>query len=751
MEIKDILTKMTLEEKAGICSGKDYWHLKGLERFGIESIMVSDGPHGLRKQKDEEDHLGINESIETVCFPTACSTACSFDRDLLRQMGEALGDECQAEGVSVLLGPAVNIKRSPLCGRNFEYFSEDPYLTGELAKQFILGVQSKHVGTSLKHFAANNQEYRRMTCSSEIDERTLREIYLTAFEIAVKEAKPWTVMCSYNRLNGIYASENTMLLTDILRKEWGFDGYVVSDWGAVNDRVKALKAGLDLEMPASDGTTDREIVDAVKNGSLEETVLDTAVERILKKSLKYLVNHTEGVLESRKHHMLAKKIAIESAVLLKNENRILPLSKKAKVAFIGLFAKEPRFQGGGSSHINADRVSAALEAAPHPVMYAQGYQLEDRPDEELLREALEVAKKADVAVIFAGLPDSFESECYDRSHMRLPHNQNQLISSVADIQPNTVVVLHNGSPVELPWEKKVCGILEMYLGGQAVGEASCALLFGDANPCGKLAETFPLRIEDNPSYLYFPGDGKKAEYREGIFVGYRYYDTKNLSVRYPFGFGLSYTTFEYESIELSADDIRDTDTLMVWITLKNTGTITGKEIIQLYVSDKTGAAVRPKKELKNFVKVELSPGERKKVAMRLTKRAFAWYSSELMDWYAAAGEYEISVGSSSQDIYLRKNVKINCTQNLPWNIDENTVIGDIMKNVKTANLFNKYYQKVVSSFTRPHCDNTQGAITQKMIIQQVDNLPLRAMRSFCSLTSQEIKSIVNQLNWCLRG
>ena len=623
-DVKAIIREMTLEEKAGMCSGKDFWHLKGVERLGIPEVMVSDGPHGLRKQAEEADHLGLNESIKAVCFPTACATACSFDRDLLEEMGERIGDECQAEDLSVILGPAVNIKRSPLCGRNFEYFSEDPYLASQMAAAHIKGVQSKNVGTSIKHFAANNQEHRRMSCSSEIDERTLREIYLAAFETAIKEAKPDTVMCSYNRINGEFASENHWLLTEVLRDQWGFEGYVMSDWGAVNDRVKGLKAGLELEMPGSGGNTDKEIVEAVKSGELEEAVLDRAVERILNIVFKFTDNRQEGKFDLEEDHKLAAKIAGESMVLLKNEG-VLPLPAQGKkIAFIGKFAETPRFQGGGSSHINSFKITSALEAVKEvaEVTYAQGYDVkEDVIDQAMLDQAVETAKEADVAVIFAGLPDAFESEGYDRTHMRMPDCQNTLISEIAKVQENVVVVLHNGSPVEMPWADQVKGILEAYLCGQAVGQAEVDILFGKVNPSGKLAETIPYKLSDNPSYLNFPGDGQKVEYKEGVFVGYRYYDTKEMPVRYPFGYGLSYTTFEYSDLQLSSDKIKDTDKLKVTLKVKNTGNRAGKEIVQLYVADKTGAASRPVKELKNFVKVELQPQEEKTVEWNWIREA----------------------------------------------------------------------------------------------------------------------------------
>ena len=750
-DVKAIIREMTLEEKAGMCSGKDFWHLKGVERLGIPEVMVSDGPHGLRKQAEEADHLGLNESIKAVCFPTACATACSFDRDLLEEMGERIGDECQAEDLSVILGPAVNIKRSPLCGRNFEYFSEDPYLASQMAAAHIKGVQSKNVGTSIKHFAANNQEHRRMSCSSEIDERTLREIYLAAFETAIKEAKPDTVMCSYNRINGEFASENHWLLTEVLRDQWGFEGYVMSDWGAVNDRVKGLKAGLELEMPGSGGNTDKEIVEAVKSGELEEAVLDRAVERILNIVFKFTDNRQEGKFDLEEDHKLAAKIAGESMVLLKNEG-VLPLSAQGKkIAFIGKFAETPRFQGGGSSHINSFKITSALEAVKEvaEVTYAQGYDVkEDVIDQAMLDQAVETAKEADVAVIFAGLPDAFESEGYDRTHMRMPDCQNTLISEIAKVQENVVVVLHNGSPVEMPWADQVKGILEAYLCGQAVGQAEVDILFGKVNPSGKLAETIPYKLSDNPSYLNFPGDGQKVEYKEGVFVGYRYYDTKEMPVRYPFGYGLSYTTFEYSDLQLSSDKIKDTDKLKVTLKVKNTGNRAGKEIVQLYVADKTGAASRPVKELKNFVKVELQPQEEKTVEMELDKRSFAWYNTDIHDWYAASGEYEILAAASSRDIRLKKTVYVESTTELPMHIHMNTTIGELLENPRTKGVIEGMTDSLIQHMggsSEEEDSAASEAITKEMSLKMMENSPLRSMRSFMGMTTEEIQEFIQKL------
>lgn len=747
-DVKEVVRQMTLEEKAGMCSGKDFWHLKSVERLGIPEVMVTDGPHGLRKQAEEGDHLGINESIEAVCFPAACATACSFDRELLEEMGAALGNECQAENVSVLLGPAVNIKRSPLCGRNFEYFSEDPYLAGQMAKAHIIGVQKEGVGTSIKHFAANNQEYHRMSASSEVDERTLREIYLAAFETPVKEAKPKTVMCSYNRINGVFASENPWLLDEVLRKEWGYEGYVMSDWGAVNERVPGLAAGLELEMPASGGDTDRQIVEAVRTGKLDEAVLDRAVERILRVIFDYADHKKDAVFDREKDHLLAEKVETESMVLLKNEG-ILPLKKGAKAAFIGAFAKTPRYQGGGSSHINASCVTGALEAAKGlaDIIWAEGYRTDkDEIDEALIREAEQAAEQAEVAVIFAGLPDAFESEGYDRSHMKMPACQNELIQRVSRVQPNVVVVLHNGSPVEMPWADQVKGILEAYLGGQAVGSAVVKILFGDANPCGRLAETIPYKLSDNPSWLNFPGDGETVEYREGIFVGYRYYDKKEMPVRYPFGYGLSYTEFAYSGLKLDKRVMKDTETLTVSVDVTNTGTREGKEVVQLYVSDLTNTAVRPVRELKHFAKVSLAPGETKTVSMELDKRSFAWYSTQLHDWYAAGGTYEIQIGKSSREIVLSQKVELTTDVELPMKIHRNTTVGELMRNPRTAEAMGGLMKKMAQSLgASADGEAAAAAISPEMMAGMMESMPLRAMRSFTGMSEEALDQLIGQL------
>ncbi len=756
--IKELVKKMTVEEKAGLCSGLDFWHTKPVERLGIPSVMVSDGPCGLRKQDvGGADHLGVNDSIKAVCFPSGCLTACSFDTELLKEEGEIIGDECLAEDVSVILGPAMNIKRSPLCGRNFEYFSEDPYLTAEIATAFVKGVQSKNVGTSIKHFAANSQEFRRMSCSSNADERVLREIYLPAFEKAVKEGKPDTVMCSYNRINGVFASENKWLLTDVLRKEWGFDGYVVSDWGAVNDRVAGLAAGLDLEMPASGGSTDKQIVQAVKSGKIKEAVLDKAVERILRIVYKYVDGKTPGNFDKKAHHEAVAKIARESMVLLKNEKNILPLSKKDadKILFVGAFAKKPRYEGGGSAHINTWKVTSALDAtaaAGLKVKYVQGFDIKEKQDKALLAEAVSEAKKAKAVVVFAGLPDSYESEGYDRSNMKMPENQNALISELAKVNKNIVVVLHNGSPIEMPWINEVKGVLESYLAGESVGSAQVDLLFGNANPCGKLAESFPLKLEDNPSYLNFLGNGSDVDYAEGIYVGYRYYDKKKMDVLFPFGHGLSYTTFEYSKLKVSSKKFSDKDKVEVSVTVTNTGKRAGKEVVQLYVSEKTGTReARPDKELKGFAKVELAPKESKVVKLTLDKRSFAFYSTNAGDWYAPTGQYEISVGSSSRDIRLSATVNLTSTSKNPFRVNPNTVLEEVLENQITAEimapLINRYKAAMHSEQSRGK--SSKESVSDKMLDAMLASMPLRALRSFLQVSENDIVMIIEKMNSAL--
>ena len=754
MDVKKLVSQMTLEEKAGLCSGQDFWHTKAVERLGIPAVMVSDGPHGLRKQDEAGDHLGVNDSIKAVCFPAACATAASFDKDMITRMGEEIGDSCQHERLSVVLGPAVNIKRSPLCGRNFEYFSEDPYLTGQMAAAYIKGVQSRNVGTSIKHFALNSQEHRRMSSSADADERTIREIYFPAFETAVKEASPWTVMCSYNRINGTYASENHWLLTEVLRDEWGFDGYVMSDWGAVAGRVEGIEAGLDLEMPASGGINDAKIVEAVKSGRLDEKLVDLACERILNINYRYLENaRPETPWDMDAQDAFAAEYAAQCMVLLKNEDDILPLKEEDDVVFIGEFAAVPRFQGGGSSHINSFRVTDAVEAAQgKKVTYVKGYNAnQDTATDEQIAEAVEAAKKAACAVVFAGLPDSYESEGYDRAHMRMPACQNRLIEAVAEANPNTVVVLHNGSPVEMPWIDKVKGVLESYLGGQAVGIAQVRVLYGEVNPSGHLPETFPKKLQDNPSWLYYGGEGNRTEYREGVFVGYRYYDKKEMDVLFPFGYGLSYTTFACSDLRLDADTITDQDILTATVRVKNTGSRAGMAVVQLYVAPGEGDIIRPVRELKGFEKVALQPGEEKELSFTLDRRAFAYWNEELHDWHVLTGEYAVQIGQSSREIEQSATVKVTSTVSIRRRYDMNTIYMDLMDDpsaMKALAPMMNQIKEVFSGLNETGDSAASEAISSDMTDAMLAYMPLRGLVSFIAdqIDIHEIEKLLEQIN-----
>ena len=744
MDIKGILSKMTLEQKASIVSGHDAWTTEKFEEIGVPSIFVSDGPHGLRKQ--EEGQVQINDSIDAVCFPTACATASSFDKQLMYDMGVILGKQCQAEDVSTLLGPAINIKRSPLCGRNFEYVSEDPYLAGELTASYVNGVQSQHVGTSVKHFAANSQETERMYADSVVDERTLREIYLAAFETAVKKAHPWTIMASYNRINGVYSCENDWLLNKVLRDEWGFDGIVMSDWGAVSDRIKGIAAGLDLEMPGSQGVNDSHIVRAVQSGELSEEALDTAVTNILRWVEKFTENRQQEVFDRDIDHEKSVRAEEECIVLLKNDS-VLPLDKKEKIAIIGGFAETPRYQGGGSSHINSHKVVSAVSvmdsfaASEGWIRYSEGFPYDaDITDEAKFDAAVSLAKEADKVVVFAGLPDVFESEAYDRKHMRLPDCQNALIEKLLKLGKPVIIVLHNGSPVEMPWVDEVKGIVEVYLGGEGVGEAAMNVLYGKVNPSGKLAESFPIKLEDNPSYLNFPVARHKVVYAEGVFVGYRYYDTKKMDVLFPFGHGLSYTSFEYSNLRCpSKIDINDGAEVSVDIT--NTGAVKGKEIVQLYVSDRTYATNRPVHELKGFDKVELEPGETKTVTFKLDKRSFAWYSTEVGDWYAADGSYVIEIGKSSRDIPLSQETELTGSFQIPPVIDKDVQLGELLAYNKTKEYTAKTFAEASTQF-----GGREGEEKDEMTKAMLEYLPIRTLRSFGGLTNEKIEEILSDLN-----
>jgi beta-glucosidase len=656
------LSHLSLEQKASLLSGKDWGSTKPIEEAGIRSVSMADGPHGVRYQEADSDHLGIGHSTPSTCFPPAVAMGSSWDPDLAAAVAVGVAEEAVSFGVDIMLGPGVNIKRSPLCGRNFEYFSEDPLISGVLGAAYVNAMQAVGPGTSVKHFAANNQETERMRVSADVDERTLREIYLPAFERVVTEAHPATVMCSYNKINGIPASHNPWLLTDVLRGDWGYQGAVISDWGAVSDRVEGVRAGMDLEMPSSNGTTDAEIVEAVSAGDLDEALVDASVRRVLALTERPRAARSELSVDA--HHRVAREAAAGSVVLLKNE-AALPLAADTTVAVIGAFAVEPRFQGGGSSHINPTRTDLALDeiravAASRGVQvaYAPGFALDEAEGDvdELLRDAVSTASKADTAVVFAGLTDREESEGYDRTTLRLPQAQIDVIRAVAATSAKTVVVLSNGGIVSLEgWHDDVDAILEGFLLGQAGGGAIADILFGVVNPSGHLAETIPLRLEDNPSWLNFPGEQGHVRYGEGIFVGYRYYTTVGVPVRYPFGHGLSYTTFETTALEVST---AGPDTALARVTVRNTGDVTGKHVVQLYVSTTAGPVRRPLRELRSFSKIELQPGESRTVEFALDRRAFAYWDIDQNDWVVASGEYAVQVCADSQTVLTEQVISL---------------------------------------------------------------------------------------------
>ena len=748
-----LLGQLTLEEKASLCLGSDFWHTAPVERLGIPAIMVSDGPHGLRKQPDEADHVGISGSVPATCFPTACALGSSWDPQLARRVGEALGREARALGVAVVLGPGINIKRSPLCGRNFEYVSEDPLLSGVLGAAMTEGVQSQGVGASLKHFAANNQETDRLRVSADVDERTLRELYLAGFERAVTQARPWTVMCAYNKVNGVYASQHAWLLTTVLRDEWGFDGLVVSDWGAVHDRVAALAAGLDLEMPPNLGVSDAAIVTAVRSGQLDEHVLDAAVARVLR-----LVDRATAttepppVLDPDAHHALARAAATECTVLLKNEDRLLPLRPTAgdTIAVIGEFARTPRYQGAGSSQVNPTRVDVALDelrsAVPHQVevAFAAGYGIDttDR-DDELAAEAVALAARADVVVAFLGLPAADESEGFDRSHMDLPANQTALLSRLADTNPNLAVVLANGSVVRLAdWEHHAKAVLECWLSGQAAGGAAADLLLGAANPSGRLAETLPLRLEDTPSYLNFPGEAGHVRYGEGIFVGYRGYDALDRQVSYPFGHGLSYTSFEYADLTTNVTGRPEDNDLVVNVSSRvtNTGDRRGKEVVQLYVGDPEASVARPVRELKAFAKVDLDPSETTVVEFSLTAPDLSYWSTSPHDWTLEGGEFELAVGASSRDLRLTTTVDIAAPP-LPGRLDGMSTLQEWLADPTGSALLHKAVG--IDATGRP-----KGILGNEELMVVIGNFPISTLAAFpgLGLSHAVVHSLIDQVS-----
>jgi beta-glucosidase len=655
------ISNLTVDEKASLTSGADFWRTKGVARVDIPPIMVTDGPHGLRKQAGEMDHVGLAESVPATCFPPAVGLGSSWDTSLAGRVGEALGVESAIEDVAVILGPGVNIKRSPLCGRNFEYFSEDPVVSSVMGAALVRGIQSQGVGASLKHFAANNQETDRLRVSSDVDPRPLREIYLRAFQRVVEDAQPWTVMCSYNRVNGVYASEDPWLLTSVLRDEWGFEGLVMSDWGAVNNRVAGVIAGLDLEMPSSGGRTDAQVVAAVQDGSLAEAALDRVAQRVVDLVRKSQARPPQaGPLDVDAHHALAREVAGRCLVLLKNEGDVLPLSRDARIAVIGEFARTPRYQGAGSSQINPTRIDSALDAiraeASGEVAFAPGFTLDGTGDAADLRaEAVTSASDADVAVVFLGVPAAEESEGFDRQHMDLPADQLQVIEEVAAANSNTVVVLSNGGAVLLPFASSVSAIVEGWLLGQAGGSATADVLFGTVNPSGKLTETIPLRLEDSPSFGNFPGEFGHVRYGEGLLVGYRGFDAAGTDVAFPFGHGLSYTRFDYGDVSTATGDGGD---ITVTVSVTNAGPIAGREVVQAYTSLAESAVQRPPRELKGFAVVSLEPGESADVKIAVRRKDLAYWDVRVDRWVVEAGAYSVDVGASSRDIRSTTSVDV---------------------------------------------------------------------------------------------
>ena len=681
-DIKNIVSKMTLEQKAALTTGVGMWETQTFEKPDIPAEWMCDGPHGLRKQA--QGIMDINDSEEAVSFPAECAIAATWDRDLIYKAAETLGNEAQARNVQMVLGPGINMKRSPLCGRNFEYMSEDPYLAGELGAAYVKGLQSTGVSACVKHFFANSQETERFTGSSDMDETTERQIYLPAFENVVKNAAPGSIMAAYNKVNGVHMTENKKYLTDVLRKEWGFDGMVVSDWGATHNRVGAIEAGCDLTM-WQQPETNKEIVHAVKKGKLSEKKLDKACVNILKHVFGTLEKHKNTDLDLAADHEMVRRVAEDSIVLLKNASGILPINKNKKVLLLGDFAVNPRFQGGGSSHVNTkNNVSAVIAMKDMKnVSFKQGYgpgpapvTLSDSdfwknrvtasdyiPDKKLIADAVKAAKNADVCVIFAGVPEALETEGDDRKDLRMPDSHNALIDAVSEVNKNVVVVLQNGAPVEMPWISKVKGILETYLGGEASGEAVRNVLFGDVNPSGRLPESFPVRLEDTPSYLYYFGCDNVVRYNEGEFVGYRYYTSKKIKTLFPFGYGLSYTEFKYSDLKTDISKIKDgkePESIRVSVKVTNTGKRAGSDVVQLYVGVKNCGLPRPVRELKGFVKTGiLKSGESRTVDFTLTARDFAHWSEEFRDYILYAGEYEIQIGKNSEDIVLSSPVDID--------------------------------------------------------------------------------------------
>lgn len=743
-EIKKLVSQMTLEEKLSLLSGKDAWRTVAVPRLNIPSINLSDGPHGLRQCIG----LAWNESVPATCFPPAALLACSFDENLAKKQGAAIGEEAQAQNVQIVLGPGNNIKRSPLGGRNFEYFSEDPVLSGHIAAGVIDGIQSKKVGTALKHFACNSQESKRFLIDEKITERALREIYLASFEYPVKQSRPTSVMCAYNKVNGDYCSQSKWLLTDVLRSLWGFKGFVMSDWGAVDNRAQALYAGLELEMPGTGEENIRELTKAVNGektampvadkgfkGKLTLRQIDKAVTRLLEVVFALYEKKTEKPCDYEKHHKIAVEIARECMVLLQNNGNALPI-KSGKTAVIGEMAVKPRYQGGGSSNVNAINVTKALDEMSKygETEYAQGYSLEDDKDYSLITEAARLAGECDRAVIICGLPEGYESEGFDRKHINLPDSQLKLIDEVVRKQPETIIVLCNGAPVAMPFVGRVKAILEAYLGGEGSGEAIADILYGKANPCGKLAETFPQFLENNPSYTDFPGENGRVNYAEGIYVGYRWYEKHKISPLFPFGYGLSYTSFRYDGIELSKTDIDENDELEVTVAVTNTGTLDGKEIVELYVRENNPLVSRPEKELKAFKKVLVKAGATEKVTMKLDRRSFAYWDDTIHDWRVDGGKFTLLAGGSSDSCPLAAEISVNA-RDYHKTLTVHTMLSEIKTHPKGA------------AFTDRVC-SIAGESARKEIFGAADQeLPLRCIATMCGkLTLSQLADIIEEVN-----
>lgn len=745
MNVKELVGKMTLEEKASLCAGGGWWQTKPIDRLGIPSVYMTDGPHGLRKQEGAGDHLGLNASVPATCFPTAAGLASSFDRSLIARQASALAVEAQAHDVSILLGPGTNIKRSPLCGRNFEYFSEDPVLAGEMAASYIKSLQEGGVGCSLKHFAANNQESYRMGGDSLVDERTLREIYLRPFEIAVTKGKPQTVMCSYNRINGVFSCENEWLLTKVLRDDWGFDGYVVTDWGAMDIRVDALKAGCELEMPSSDMTTCNQIADAVKKGELDEAILDRAVTRMLNILYRWIeTNKREVTLDLAEHHKLAREIAAQTMVLAKN-NGVLPLDAKKPTAIIGAYGKKIMFQGGGSSHINNPYEDSVVDewSKLGEVVYAEGVRADGTTDDALINEAVEAAKKAQNVLLVVGSP--METEGADRKEMTLPAGVVKLIDAVASVRPDCAVALTCGAPVELPFIDKIGALLVAYLGGQAAAGAVVDLVSGAKNPCAKFAETWPVDFRHNPSHPNYAL--KDVEYREGVFVGYRHYDMHGINPRFRFGYGLSYTTFEYGEPTISASAITEGDPLTVSVDVKNTGGVAGAEIVQLYVGQDVCTNVpRPVKELKDFAKVWLEPGETKTVSFELDSRAFAYWNDFAKAWVVDSGSFTVSVAPSSCPYCQKKmSVTVTSTSAKPRPLTLYSTIPELMAFPGGAELIGKMMQNAPTLSALNNDGEDMLGMDMKAMME---GIPLKTMLMFAggAISEEQFGGILAQLN-----